>query len=160
MGAPMSSGLYLLDTNVLVALINGKDLGRTIDATYGLRTSKVRPLVCIVSHGELWALARVNDFGDAKRAAIGEMLDSVVTIDISDDAVITSYAIIYEALRNYPKGARTNTGENDMWIAAATLAAGATLLTCDVHFDPLCPAVINRVYVPKHSRLGPPTSTS
>jgi predicted nucleic acid-binding protein len=157
----MTGALYLLDTVVLVALINGKEIGRYIDLTYGLSASRVRPLACVVSHGELWAMARVNGFGEAKRAAIAAMLDvGVVTVDIGDEAVLEAYAEIYEALRNHPGGARTNVGENDMWIAAATRAAGATLLTMDRHFDALHPRVINRIYIPRDSRLPstPPRS--
>lgn len=33
----MSALAYLLDTGVVLALINGKALGKRIDATYGLR---------------------------------------------------------------------------------------------------------------------------
>lgn len=151
----MASPLWLLDTTVLIALTNGKALGQYIDATYHLRASPVRPLVCIVSHGELWALARVNGYGTAKRAAITITLTNVVTIDI-DQTVVDAYVEVYAALRRFPKGARTNVGENDLWIAAATRAAGATLLTTDTDFDPLSPDTIQRIYIPRTMRL--PTS--
>lgn len=37
------SGLYLLDTNVVLALVRGKALGAFIDSTFGLSTGKRRP---------------------------------------------------------------------------------------------------------------------
>jgi predicted nucleic acid-binding protein len=101
----------------------------------------------------------VNGFDEARRRVLEETLDAVVTVDISDDLVIESYAEIYETLRRHPKGSRTNVGENDMWIAAATRAAGATLLTIDGDFDSLYPNMIDRVYIPKNSRLAPPPSS-
>lgn len=140
----MPAPLYLLDTGVLMALINGKELGERIDAAYGLRASPNRPLVCIVTHGELWALAEKNGFGEKKRDAIRGMLDHVVTVDVSDEAVIRAYAEVYAALHRHVKGSRTNIGENDMWIAACTRAVGATLLTHDAHFDALAPDIIQR----------------
>jgi len=145
--------LWLLDTTVLIALISGKALGQYIDATYQLRASPIRPLACIVSHGELWALARVNNFGEAKRAAIATMLANVVTVDISDESVVEAYVEVYAALRGAPGGSRTNVGENDLWIAAATRATAATLLTTDADFDPLFPGVIQRVYISRAMRL-------
>lgn len=47
------SGLYLLDTNVVLALVRGKELGAFIDSTYGLSTAKRRPAVSVVNPGLL-----------------------------------------------------------------------------------------------------------
>lgn len=149
--------IYLLDTSVLLTLINGKELGRKIDATYGFRASPYKPLACVVTHGELWALARKNGFGEHKRASIARALDEVTTVDVFDDDVIRAYADVYEALHRHPKGSRTNIGQNDMWIAAAARAAGATLLTLDKDFDPLHPDLIQRIYIERSlpSSAGP-----
>lgn len=143
----MPSSLFLLDTNVLLALIRGRELGSRIDARFGLRSSPVKPLACIVSHGELWALAAVNRWNDARREEIRAMLENVVTLGISDSEVIDAYVEVYSVLRRVPSGSRTNSGENDMWIAAASRAASAILLTTDRHFDPLHPTVISREYI-------------
>ncbi len=151
----MAGELYLLDTNILVVLNKGKALGTHIAATYGLTSKLNNACVCIVTHGELWALARVNDFGTAERESIETMLDALVTVDISDELVIESYAVIYEAFRRHPKGSRANVGENDMWIAAATRATQATLLTLDTHFDALPPDVINRIHISSKPPFGP-----
>ena len=44
----MSEPLYLLDTNVLLFLARGGALGQHIDARFGLRAARQRPLVCVV----------------------------------------------------------------------------------------------------------------
>ena len=86
----MAGEYYLLDTNVLIALLNGKALGMHIAATYNLTTKLSNACVCIVSHGEIWALARVNDFDKARCDAIANMLDRVVTIGLGDALVVES----------------------------------------------------------------------
>jgi tRNA(fMet)-specific endonuclease VapC len=48
---------FLLDTSVLLHLVRGKQLGLYIDKTFDLSHAVHRPLVSIVSHGELWVLA-------------------------------------------------------------------------------------------------------
>lgn len=151
----MASGLHLLDTNILIALMTGRELGQYIDATYALRASKQRSLVCSVTHGELWALAHVNKFGEPKRQAIRDMLDSLVTIDIGNAAIVEAYVAVYAAFRDHPKGSRVNVGENDMWIAATARTAGAILLTTDKHFLPLFSGVVEGVHIPTTSRLAP-----
>ena len=140
--------MYLLDTGVLLMLSNGKELGNRIDGAYGLRQSKDRPLVSVVSHGELRALARKNKVGERKQAALATLLDAMTTIDL-DSEVIEAYAEVYEALRSHPKGSQTNIGENDMWIAATARATGSTLLTLDQHFVPLFGAVVTGFYIPR-----------
>lgn len=106
-----------------------------------------------MSHGELWALAAVNRFGQPKRQVISTMMAAVVTVGIEDPAVIEAYVAVYSALRAHPKGSRTNVGENDMWIAAAARATDAMLLTTDQHFIPLFPDTVRGAYIPVSSKL-------
>lgn len=56
----MSDPLFLLDTSVVLFLVRGSALGEYLDQTYGLRASKTRPLVSIVTHGEVRSLATRN----------------------------------------------------------------------------------------------------
>ena len=51
---------YLLDTNVLLMLVRGGPRGAALDERFGLRSARLRPLVCIVTHGEVRALAQRN----------------------------------------------------------------------------------------------------
>ena len=53
----MSDQLYLLDTTILLLLVRGGNLGQTVDQRFELSTSKFRPFVSIVTHGEIRALA-------------------------------------------------------------------------------------------------------
>jgi tRNA(fMet)-specific endonuclease VapC len=134
----MSEPLYLLDTNVLLFLTRGSALGKHIDARFGLRAARQRPLVCVVSHGEVWVLARRNGWGDEKQAALRNLLENVVNVDINHPRVIDAYVELDLVSQSNPAGAR-NMGKNDLWIAAAAKASGATLLTTDNDFDHLIP---------------------
>ena len=108
---------FLLDTNIVLTLVRGNDLATRIDATYGLRASAVRPLISIVTHGEVRVLAERNRWGDAKRRALQRALDELVTVDIHHPAVLDAYVAIDLASQGHPEGAR-NMGKNDLWIAA------------------------------------------
>jgi hypothetical protein len=52
-----SASLYLLDTNILVAYVRAGPLGESIESTYGLRQPGFKPLICVVSVGEMLSLA-------------------------------------------------------------------------------------------------------
>lgn len=137
----MSDPLYLLDTNIVFSLVRGKELGERIDARYKLRASKVRPLVCIVTHGELRVLAGRNNWGPPKVSALLRALEHLVTVDINHPSVLDAYVEIDLASQH------RNMGKNDLWIAACAKAAGATLLTCDKDFDHLNPTLLSVEYI-------------
>lgn len=138
---------YLLDTGVILLLARGGESARRLDAEFGLRGSPFRPLVCSVSIGELWALAEMKDYGIEKRRVMQQAIENAVIVDINDPLVVAGYVEVYKALRGHPGGSRI-IGQNDMWIAAATRAADATLLTLDHDFDPLHPRTIQRALKP------------
>lgn len=146
---------YLLDTSVLLPLVRGKELGRFIDTTYRLRLQPNRHLICAVTHGEISTLADSNRWGAEKRAVLRHMLDSLVTIDVNPAPdMIESYVALLLAAHANPKGSQQNRGENDLWIAAAARASGATLLTMDKHFDQFHPHLLERIYIDETSRLA------
>ena len=124
------SGLYLLDTNVVLALVRGKALGAFIDSTFGLSTAKRRRAISVVTHGEVRVLASRNGWGEAKLAALQGALDALVTVDVNVTEVIDAYVEIDIYSQRHPDGAR-NMNKNDLWIAACAKASGATLLTTD-----------------------------
>lgn len=140
---------YLLDTGVLLLLVRGGAIGQRLDSSFALRSSAFRPLICSVSVGELWALAEIRGYGTDKRRAVQLVIDNTVVVDINDPIVVAAYVEVYKVLHRHPTGSRTSIGGNDMWIAAATRAANATLLTTDKDFDPLHPSVIQRVLIPR-----------
>ena len=52
----------------------GKQLGHYLNQTFRLSEVINRPLISIVTHGEIWAMAQRNGWGDKKRDAVQEML--------------------------------------------------------------------------------------
>lgn len=149
--------LYLFDTTVLLALVRGKDLGRYIERTFGLSEVINKPLISVVSHGEIWAMADRNAWGDEKRQALSEMLSDLVTLDLNDDSIIKAYVEVDRKNLTHPNGSR-NLSDNDKWIAATARAAGAVLLTADKDFQHLNPDICVVHYVDPGSHL-PSSST-
>lgn len=144
----MSDPLYLLDTNVLLLLMRGQDLGRHIDQRFRLSQLRQRALVCIVSHGEIRVLAHHNRWGRKRHDELQTMLDNLVPVQLDHTGVIDAYVDLDLYSRRYPpQGARTM-GKNDLWIAAAARASGATLLTTDHDFEHLIPGEISGVVIP------------
>lgn len=146
------SGLYLLDTNIVLALVRGKALGAHIDATFGLNTGKRRPAISVVTHGEVRVLASRNEWGETKLAALQVALDALVTVDINVTEVIDAYVEIDVYSQQHPVGSR-NMGKNDLWIAACAKAMGATLLTTDKDFDHLNPTLLAVEYIDPSAAL-------
>ncbi|PYX01612.1 MAG: hypothetical protein DMG89_00810 [Acidobacteria bacterium] len=144
--------LYLFDTTVLLALIRGRELGRYINHTFTLSDVINKPLISVVSHGEIWVMAERNGWGEKKRQALSEMLGDLVTLDLNDRSIIEAYVEVDKKNRSHPKGARV-LSDNDKWIAATSRAASAVLLTTDQDFIHLNPDVCTAHYVDPRSRL-------
>lgn len=134
---------YLLDTNVLVALIRAKALGKAIDQQFGLRAAMNRSMICVLTVGETLSLVRQFGWGQAKRDALQEVLDEVVWIDINHPDILDAYGEIDHASRKMGRPM----GKNDVWIAATTNVTKATLLTTDVDFDHLHGTYLDRVWI-------------
>jgi len=127
---------YVLDTSVLLNLVRGHDLGKSIDRAFGLRATFHRHIVSIVSHGELRVLATRKQRGDQKLGALTLALEELVTVNVDSSAMVDAYVRVEDSCRNAP-GAARNMGQNDMWIAATALYADLPLLTTDKDFDHL-----------------------
>ena len=127
---------YVLDTSVLLNLIRGHELGKSIDRAFGLRTALYRHTISIVSHGELRVLARRNQWGDQKSDALTLALDELVTVNVDSGAMVDAYVRVEENCRNAPGGEK-KMGQNDMWIAATALHTGLPLITTDKDFNHL-----------------------
>lgn len=154
----MSSGPLLLDTNILLELVRNKDLGKRIASQFDLADAVHRPLISIVTVGEIRALADQFGFGAAKREFIDKVLNTLVILDINDEAVLEAYVEVDRACRRVKSGART-LSKNDLWIAATAKAANAIVLTmdkdflclhpepCPVHYvDPILPKKAEQAY--------------
>jgi tRNA(fMet)-specific endonuclease VapC len=132
----MPPPVYLLDTNVVLHLVRGSAVGKQIASAFGLLNNVNRPLVSIVTHGELLLMAARNKWGADKRAALENALDNLVTVDLNDKAVLSAYVDVQQYSRQAPRGAR-QLSANDAWIVACAKAADATLLTTDRDFSHL-----------------------
>ncbi len=64
------------------------------------------------------------------------MLDSLVTVDLNDPAILDAYVAVQRDSRGVKGGSR-ELNQNDAWIVACAGAAAATLLTADRDFPHL-----------------------
>lgn len=145
--------LISLDTNVLVHWIRQDDTGIQLRDSYRLQDRTDRPIYSTVVEGEIRALAKCRKWGDGKLELLDKLLAELVRVDAGLPDVVQAYADIYSADR----AGGHNTGQNDMWIAATTKAAGAVLLTCDydcVWMDPA--GIVSVEHVPTVTSGGLP----
>lgn len=127
----MKAPIYLLDTNVLMHLLRGNDIGNAIDSKYRLRENQHRHVISVVTAGELLGLANKNGWGANRLQQLQELLKNLVIIDVTHPAITRAYMDVYKACSGHP------IPQNDMWIAATCKATGATLLSCDQDFHHL-----------------------
>lgn len=120
--------LLSLDTNVLVHWIRQNHTGIQLRDNYRLHERADRPIYSTIVEGELRALARNLNWGTGKLESLEKLLAELVRVDAGLPDIVKAYAEIYVA----DQSGGHNTGQNDMWIAATTKAAGAVLLTCDI----------------------------
>ncbi len=79
---------YLLDTNVLVALIRGGALGRWIDRQYGLWSKLPLCAISVVAVGEMYSLAQKFRWGKKKLRQLHSLLEQLVWIDIGVEEIL------------------------------------------------------------------------
>ena len=135
--------MYLLDTNILVALVRAGRLGEYVENKYRLLSQSFKPLISAISVGEILKLTKRFGWGDAKIATLQTLLDSLVKIGINRPQILEAYA---EIAYSCEKSGNIKP-HNDYWIAATAKASGATLLTTDKHFDDLHKEFIDRIWI-------------
>lgn len=135
--------LILLDTNILIHLLRGKDIGTAIENRYGLLARPERPLISIVTVGEALKFAEHRKWGERKKTALQMLLQEFIIVDIDDAVILNQYATIGAHLESNGKRIQ----HNDVWIAATAAAKRAVLLTTDTDFDRLHPLHIEREFI-------------
>jgi tRNA(fMet)-specific endonuclease VapC len=135
--------LIVLDTSILVHVARNNKLGQKINAQYDLANRAVRPLISVVTTGELFALARKWSWGEEKVEKLKSIIRDLTVVDIRPQVVIDRYAEIDA----YSEQIGRSLGNNDAWIAATAAAAPAWLLTTDRDFDHLHPKFIQREWI-------------
>jgi tRNA(fMet)-specific endonuclease VapC len=137
-----ANSLLLLDTNVLLHLVRGKATGLALDKAFGVRTRPDKPLISVVTVGEMMALATRLNWGPKKVADLKHVAEQLVVVDIRNQTVLEKYAEIDDFLVRHGR----KVGDNDIWIAATAAVSGAHLLTSDKDFDPLHNVFLTRIY--------------
>ena len=138
---------YLLDTNIVVALVRDNALGKYLDQTYRLTAGGHAFFIPFVVVGELLALGLKWGWGTTRRSRLTKALMLFTRLDFSGDAILNAYAEIDR--QSASRG--VDMGKNDLWIAAVTQVYDLTLLTTD--FDHLqTPGLIDVEWVDPNSK--------
>lgn len=116
-------------------------MGARIANDHGLRERAERPLISVITVGEIRAMAMKRGWHAAKQARLDELVRELVIVRPDQGAVIEKYAEIYTFCERDIQPAH-RMGQNDMWIAATAAASSARLLTTDGDFDHLNPKFI------------------
>jgi tRNA(fMet)-specific endonuclease VapC len=134
--------LYLLDTNIVVHLIRDSFLAHKLKMEYLIFDQPQRPLISVVTEGELESFALQNDWGKNKYRELDRYLTEFLNVDLKIRTIINRYteidAFSQNKLKSRPlSSSARNMGKNDLWIAATASVLDATLLTTDKDFDHL-----------------------
>jgi predicted nucleic acid-binding protein len=126
---------------IVVDILRANSTGKALAVPLGQRSD--RPLLSVISVGELLSLAEKWSWGNDRKAALDARLRQLVIVDINNSPVLNRYA----AIDRFTSSAGRSMGQNDMWIAATATGAGAVLLTRDQDFDHLAPDHVELVRV-------------
>lgn len=141
----------VLDTNILVHWLRGKDAGLKLREDYELGARRPRPIIPLVVKAEIKSLALQFKWGDQKNEQLDALLRELPVADISSEAVLHAYARIDNESRQVGR----RMGKNDLWIAAVAAVQGAVILTTDKDFDHLPASVVRVEYVDPSLLLKP-----
>lgn len=88
-------------------------------------------------------LSKKWSWGALKIQRLEDLLQQFILLDINSEDVLATYAELDSFLERSGKPIE----QNDIWIAANTIVAGAHLLTTDKDFDPLYPSYLDRTWI-------------
>jgi predicted nucleic acid-binding protein len=140
--------LYLLDTNILVHYVRGSAVWERLREEYQLLLIEPKPVICVVTVGEIRSLAYQWQWEEAKRSQMAFALGYFGIVNINTPDILESYAL----MDSYLERQGQSLGKNDLWIAATTQASGARLLTTDRDFDRLHPTFLDRDWIDPSTR--------
>lgn len=121
--------ILIPDTSVVVDVARNNRSGQAILETYSLRNRADRPLISVITTGEMLGIAKAQAWSSDKTRVLHELLSEFVKLELTPE-VIEAYAELVALCRqkNHTMGQ-----QNDMWIAATAKVTGAVLLTGDSH---------------------------
>ena len=140
---------YILDTNILLHYLRESELSLWIDKQFNaLDSSNNEAILCVVSVGEIRAIAKINHWGQKRLDKIELLCEELLITDINSEDLIERYAEIDAFSQGKLIGRPLNTtsrnmGKNDLWIAATASILNATLLTTDLDFNHLHNVFLN-----------------
>lgn len=139
--------IVVLDTSVAVDVARNNRLGQKILETYLLRNRTDRPLISVITMGEMLGIAKAQEWSSDKTQVLHELLSEFVKPELTPE-VIEAYAELVALCRqqNHTMGQ-----QNDMWIAATAKVTGAVLLTGDSGFNWLNSQFIRVEYIARGS---------
>jgi predicted nucleic acid-binding protein len=111
---------------VLLHLVRGQALGRKIVEEYDLSKRPERPLVFVVTVGEILSIALRQGYSAENRAVLDQLLRDMVVVDVR-----RPIAERFAEIQTAQQAMGLPIGENDTWIAATAKATDSTLLTMD-----------------------------
>lgn len=142
--------LVILDTNILIHLLRSDSCGTEIERQFSLTSRISRPLISLMTRGEILAFAKKCNWGDRKLTSLDALLQHLVIVNPQQGSIVQTYASIDHYSEKVCKPARP-LGQNDMWIAATAAETKAWLLTTDGDFDHLTPNFIRRIKCDSHT---------
>ena len=139
------SDILVLDTSVVVDVARNNRSGQAVLETYSLKNRADRPLISVITTGEMLGIAKSQAWNADKTKVLNELLSEFVKLEITPE-VVDAYADLMALCRtqNHTMGQ-----QNDMWIAATAKVTGAVLLTGDSGFNWLNPQFIRVEYIPR-----------
>jgi tRNA(fMet)-specific endonuclease VapC len=117
-------GSYALDTNLVIALMEHEPI---VVARWASAETVFLPAPVL---GELLYGALKSSHPSANEKRVRELADKMTFI-ACDEAVCMEYGRLRAALASLGRPIP----ENDIWVAACAVAADATLVTRDTHFE-------------------------
>lgn len=139
----MDQTQYFLDTNILVHFVREDGIAQHIHQQYSPLLADPRPLISIVTIGELRSLAIQWNWGEQKQDRMRFFLDYFWKMPIEKPEVLSAYP----AIDAYSESIGRPMGKNDVWIAASAHVMNTHLLTTDTDFDHLHTVFITRIWI-------------
>jgi tRNA(fMet)-specific endonuclease VapC len=139
--------VLVLDTSVVVDIARNNRSGQAILEMYSLKNRTDRPLISVITAGEMLGIAKAQEWSSDKTEVLHEVLSEFVKLELTPE-VIEAYADLVALCRRQN---RTMGQQNDMWIAATAKVTGAVLLTGDSGFIWLNSHLIRVEYIPRAS---------
>ena len=122
--------MVVIDTNIASALLVQGPLA----AKYSQHVAGRRLVISFVTVAELRYGALNGKWGQAKKDALEEKIQSMIVVG-SDNDLTTTHAQLREHCRSSGHGLHNKIHEADRWIAATALRHGLTLVSDDKIFD-------------------------